>query len=174
MYCFASLVVNLSSHVWSGLLKLMATFSTAVLIRNKSALIMLARMEEPKSLSITASTPTRFPSGVSITGMPPPPTATTTKPARIRLWIASASTILWGIGEGTTRRHPRPASSTMVQPSVFIFSLAWTSSMKEPIGLVGFLKAGSSRSTIVWVTTVTAFLSIDLARNWLCRICWNM
>ena len=53
----------------------------------------------------------------SITGMPPPPTPMTMKPALTRVLMASASTIFTGRGEATTRRQPRPASSTTAQPS---------------------------------------------------------
>src|SRR3990172_9577971 len=75
MYFLASATVNLSNHFWSGLLKLMATFSTAVLMMNMSALIRVASTDEPKSLSMTASTPTSSPFSWRMTGIPPPPAA---------------------------------------------------------------------------------------------------
>ncbi len=165
MYCLASATVMRSNQTSSGLRKLSATFSTAVLMMNRSALIMLASKDEPKSLSITASTPTRSPLGSSTTGMPPPPTPTTTNPALMRVAICSASTMRKGMGEATTRRHPRPASSTTTQPSESACSLAVASLMNEPIGLVGFWKPGSLRSTTVRVTTATDCLSIPRSRN---------
>ena len=59
------------------------------------------------------------------------------------------------MGDGTTRRQPRPASSFTTQPCSAASSLAVASSMCEPIGLVGSRNAGSSRSTSVSVTTAT-------------------
>ena len=63
-----------------------------------------------KSLSITAATPSRVPSGFSTTGIPPPPQVTTMVLSHKRR-TCSISTIFLGSGEATTRRQPRPASS---------------------------------------------------------------
>ena len=57
-----------------------------------------------------------------------------------------------GIGEATTWRQPRPASSLTVMPMASALALAVSSSMNAPTGLVGFWNAGSSSSTTVWVT----------------------
>src|ERR1051325_9394615 len=63
---------------WVGLLKSSATFSTPVGSTRMSASMLRASRLEARSLSITASTPRRSPVLSSITGMPPPPQATTT------------------------------------------------------------------------------------------------
>jgi hypothetical protein len=65
---------------------------------------------------MTASTPLRSPFASRTTGIPPPPTATTTKPASISALIESSSMMVIGAGLGTTRRQPRPASSTIAKP----------------------------------------------------------
>jgi hypothetical protein len=67
-----------------GLPKSRATFSTAVEIRRRSAWISCANKLLAKSLSITAAVPTYWPSPLSITGIPPPPTVMTTTPALMR------------------------------------------------------------------------------------------
>jgi len=57
-----------------------------------------------------------MPSAFFETGMPPPPTAmTTTSWSRSRRMV-SCSRMEMGLGEATTRRQPRPASSLSVQP----------------------------------------------------------
>ena len=87
---------------------------------------MLARVSSAsfsaaKSLSITASTPfKRFKTLVRVTGMPPPPAAITMTPSLTSSMMAPFSIISIGLGEATTRRQPRPASSLTIQP----FSLA--------------------------------------------------
>ena len=111
-------------------------------------------------MSITAATPLRFPSASATTGIPPPPTETTTKPASISARIASSSTIRSGAGDATTRRQPRPASSRTAQPSSSRRRIAVGSSMNEPIGFDGLAKAGSSAATSICVTTETAWRSI--------------
>src|SRR5687767_4892078 len=73
--------------------------------------------------------------------------------AAARVLMTLVSRIPCGLGEGTTRRQPRPASSRTVQRYFFASCLARASSMCEPIGLVGFANAGSSRSTTVCDTT---------------------
>ena len=50
-------------------------------------------------------------------------------------------TILIGLGLGTTRRKPRPASSTIFQPYFSRAASAPSSFMKVPIGLFGSLNA---------------------------------
>ncbi len=57
------------------------------------------------------------------------------------------------MGEGTTRRQPRPESSVTDQPRASARRRARPSEKKGPIGLVGFPNAGSSASTTTWVTT---------------------
>ena len=74
-----------------------------------------ASRAEARSLSMTASTPCSAPLERT-TGMPPPPTATTSTPSFTRSRMTSSSTISMGSGEGTTRRYPRAASSTISQP----------------------------------------------------------
>src|SRR3990172_5072935 len=66
--------------------------------------------------------------------------------------IDACSTMALGSGEGTTRRQPRPASSTTCQPSCSRCAAALASSMNEPIGLLGFREAGSFFSTSTCVT----------------------
>ena len=85
-------------------------------MHSRSAPTARASSAEAKSLSMTASTPSRRPSGRSTTGIPPPPAATTRKPASTSVWIASCSTIRTGCGEATSRRQPRPESSATVPP----------------------------------------------------------
>ena len=50
--------------------------------------------------------------------LPPPPQAMTTVSCSARYLMVPSSSTLRGWGEQTTRRQPRPASSTMCQPSV--------------------------------------------------------
>ena len=59
--------------------------------------------------------PWKLPSFFSITGIPPPPAAITTSPLSNNDFIEYCSTNPIGSGEGTTRRYPRPLSSTIVQ-----------------------------------------------------------
>ena len=65
---------------------------------------------------MTASTPVRAPSVALLTAIPPPPAASTMRPASSSSRIASCSTMSIGTGEATTRRCPRPESSTTRQP----------------------------------------------------------
>ena len=71
---------------------------------------------------MTAASPRRVPSGARTTGIPPPPPAIATAPLSITACTREMSATWRGSGEGTTWRHPRPASSRIVQPRV-----AWTS-----------------------------------------------
>lgn len=81
-----------------------------------SAWVSSASLEAAKSLSMTASIPRkRFKTLVLTTGMPPPPTAITMAPFSAKSLMVRFSTISMGLGEGTTRRQPRPASSLTVQ-----------------------------------------------------------
>ena len=66
-----------------------------------------------------------------------------------------ASTMPPGCGDGTTRRYPRPASSTMLQPSRARALGLLDAENAGPIGLVGRAKAGSSPSTTVCVSRQT-------------------
>lgn len=78
-----------------------------------SASISWAKRQAARSLSMTAATPSREPSSRSTTGMPPPPQAMETVVSH-RVLIVPISTIRFGLGDGTTRRQPRPESSFMV------------------------------------------------------------
>ena len=78
-----------------------------------------------------------------------------------------------GRGEATTRRQPRPASSTTSQPSARR-SIASNSRINVPMGLLGFWKAGSSAATSTWVTSVTAWSGMPRRLNSLKRHCWSM
>ena len=80
-----------------------------------SASISCARRQAARSLSMTAATPLREPSGCSSTGTPPPPQAMVTVVSH-RVRMVPISTMRRGLGEGTTRRQPRPESSFMVKP----------------------------------------------------------
>ncbi len=93
----ARLTVRLDSHSCCGVLKRMATFSTAVSMMSKSASSSLASRQLAKSLSMTAPTPLSSPFS-SMTGMPPPPAAMTTWPAckRARMYRFPRSS--WGAG----------------------------------------------------------------------------
>jgi hypothetical protein len=84
--------------------------------------------------------------------MPPPQQAITTKPASSSARIAPASTMRRGRGEATTRRYPRPASSTMTQWSRAWWPRASSAEKNGPMGLLGRAHAGSSASTTVWVS----------------------
>ena len=64
---------------------------------------------------MTAATPSREPSSFSTTGTPPPPQAMDTVVFHSVLMVP-ISTMRRGLGEGTTRRQPRPESSRMVYP----------------------------------------------------------
>ena len=77
---------------------------------NVHGIVGKASFDDALSLSITDATPS-YPSSDSTTGIPPPPTVTVTKPASVSFSTTSNSTILTGFGEGTTLRHPLPASS---------------------------------------------------------------
>ena len=125
-------------------------------------------------MSITAATPWRSPWASRTTGMPPPPTATTTNPASRRTRIASISTIRFGSGDGTTRRHPRSASSTTCHPSSSRRRFASSSVRNEPIGFVGWANAGSSGSTSTWVTTDATSRRMPRTRKSLTRFWASM
>ena len=86
--------------------------------------------------------------------------------------MAGSSMMRKGCGDATTRRKPRLASLTMSHPSLRRRS-ACSSSMKPPIGLVGFLNAGSSAATSVWQMTVAASRATPSRRNSLQRFCCN-
>ena len=77
IYFSASSTDNSLNHCSLSFPKLIATFSTAVKINRVSASTNSASFSEAKSLSITASTPSRC-DPQSVTGIPPPPVATTT------------------------------------------------------------------------------------------------
>ena len=79
-----------------------------------------------------------------------------------------------GLGEGTTRRQPRPASSLTTQPCSAASFFARASSMWEPIGLLGSWKAGSAKSTRVSVTTATGSRLIPRFLNSLRKARTNM
>src|SRR4030095_3168424 len=137
----ASASVMRSSQRCVGLLKSSATFSTPVGSTRMSAAMLRASRLEARSLSMTASTPRSSPPSSSITGMPPPPQATTTKPWAARFWMTAVSRMACGLGEGTTRRHPRPASSRTLQWYFFASCFARASSMCEPIRFGGVADA---------------------------------
>ena len=63
-----------------------------------------------------------------MTGIPPPPAATTTWPSFKRVRIVSISLMSTGFGEATTLRQPRPASSLKVAP---LFSASAFASSSE-------------------------------------------
>ena len=73
----ASLTVMRETDCCCGVPKLRQTCFTPVEMTKRSALSLRANRLEAQSLSITASTPTKFPAASRITGMPPPPAATT-------------------------------------------------------------------------------------------------
>ena len=156
------------------ILKSMATLSTSVETTKTSASSLVASRPEARSLSITASTPTRYPFSLRTTGIPPPPQATTTYPPRTRQFICSNSRISRGAGDGTTRRQPPPGSSAMLQPRSTARRRAVFSSSCGPIGLVGSENVGSSESTNTWVTTAIARRSMRRLENSLYRARWNM
>ena len=72
----------------------------------------LARIAAARSLSTTPSLPIRRgPS--SITGTPPPPLAITITSSATSLAMTGVSTIEYGLGLGTTLRHP-PCGSALI------------------------------------------------------------
>ena len=88
----------------------------------------------------------RSPFASVTTGIPPPPTAMVTTPASSSCLMTSSSTMRIGSGDATTRRQPRPASSVTSQFSFGTPTIACSSSMNEPMGLLGFCER-----RIVWV-----------------------
>ena len=78
--------------------------------------------------------------------------------------IYSNSTIFFGTGDGTNSLYPLPASSLTILPSFLITSASY-SLTKAPIGFVGFLKASSFLSTIVYVNIVQTFGFLPAALN---------
>ena len=96
--------------------------------------------------------------------MPPPPAATTTKPASIRASTAGASRISRGSGEATIRRQPFSPRSSQVSPCS-IMVRASASPTKRPIGLVGVVKPGSSASTRVRVTSAAVRRDVPRSRS---------
>ncbi len=154
----------------------MQIFSTAVLIKYKSAFNCCASRPLARSLSMTAYTPANSrnsPFVLWITGMPPPPTAITMLPAATNVRIASSSITRNGMGEATTRRQPRPESSTTFQPS-FSYFRASSSLIKPPIGLLAFSKAGSSLRTNTCVTTETTGLRMSRLYSSFRNACCNI
>jgi hypothetical protein len=125
-------------------------------------------------LSITASTPRSSPPAVSSTAMPPPPQAMMSVPSRASRSMIGASITRWGCGDAIARRQPRSPSCITVQPSVFASVRAVSSFMNEPIGLVGFWNAGSSRSISVCVTSVTTGMRMARRCSALPSAFWNM
>lgn len=101
--CFSSSTLTLVSDFCSGVLYPTKTFGTAVRTINKSASIWLASVAEAKSLSITASRPSK-PNSLETTGTPPPPAAIGITPAASRLETMLASTTSTGLGDATSRR----------------------------------------------------------------------
>ena len=86
---------------------------------------------------MTASTPRTSPSSVTTTGMPPPPAAITMWPRLMSAAATSTPRTARGLGDATTLRQPRPASSTIVHPAVFVRSSARLLREKRPDGLRG-------------------------------------
>ena len=75
----ASLTVISDSSLWLGVPYPKATRRTSVSITSRSACRPLAKHEEARSLSMTASTPRSLHPRL-VTGMPPPPAVITTNP----------------------------------------------------------------------------------------------
>jgi len=105
-----------------------------------------------RSLSITASTPTRVrvPSGRYMVGMPPPPAQITIVFCSSSHLIGRISKIRLGSGEGTTLRHLFPSCLKIQLFSVARLS-AWALSYTGPTNLVGFWNAASLGSTSIMV-----------------------
>src|SRR6201986_690585 len=84
---------------------------------SRSAFRSPASSSLARSLSMTASTPTRSPGPDDgyMVGMPPPPAQMTTAPRSSSQVIGSIYRIFLGSGEGTTRRQEDP-SGLNVQP----------------------------------------------------------
>src|SRR5829696_3821342 len=149
----SSAAVTRPSGRADGVPKSTITWGTSVAMTRVSASTSRARIAAVRSLSMTASTPRRAgPSRPSwVTGMPPPPAQTTTKPAALSAWMAGESTTDRGWGEATTRRHPFSPRSSHTCPSATNRS-ASSRGRKRPTGFVGSRKPGSSASTSVRVT----------------------
>ena len=105
---------------------------------NISASIRLASTEEPKSLSMTASTPTISPSSFLITGF-----RRRLQPPRNLLNKIMDGFCFDNLSRDRRGSYAITASRifNVFQPSLAALSFAIFSSMKEPMGLVGFWKA---------------------------------
>jgi hypothetical protein len=139
-YCLASARVIWSSHFLVRLAKVQATFSTAVEIRNRSALISLRQQAAGKIFVDHRRHALVLPSPASITGIPPPPTVMTTTPASIRVLTDPAQPPLSAAGKqppAASRARHLPQRSSPALPR----ALGLGSSIKPPMGLLGFLKA---------------------------------
>ncbi len=115
--------VTAPSHRCSGRPNPTATAGTSVTITSAVAPRLRAIRAAERSLSMTASIPRYRPPRSRTTGTPPPPATTGIQGVRRRApsqeRTASASSQRRGLGEATTRRHPRWAgSSRSVHPFV--------------------------------------------------------
>jgi hypothetical protein len=129
------------------------TAERSVAIMKQSTPSCRASSELQASLSMPASTPWWVrPSAASATGMPPPPAAITSAPRSINHRIGSSPKMRFGSGEATKRPKPVPSGPT-VQCRCRARSPACASVYIGPIGLLGFAKAGSRRSTSTRVST---------------------
>ena len=132
-----------------------------------------ARIAAARSLSTTPSTPiSRGPS--STTGTPPPPDAITITPSATSRGSTGASTIEYGSGDGTTRRHP-PCGSGLHHPAALAL---------EPLRLVlrvegpdrfGRVRGTRDRPgrTRVSVRTVATGRSIPRSKNTSPIVTWS-
>ena len=154
--------------VSSGVPKFSATLSTSVEKTSTFAPNSRASRQDAASLSMTAGRGRRDPSGLYMTGIPPPPAATTSVPLSSSVRIAASSMISIGSGDGTTLRQPRFASSAIAQPSSSACCRASDSLMNGPMGLVGLSKLGSSGSTTTCVTMATTGCTFPWLRNSFC------
>src|SRR6266508_1984075 len=126
--------------------------STSVARTRRRAPTVRASSAAARSLSMTASTPRKVPSGSRTTGIPPPPAAITRYPAASSVPTAGASSTSTGSGDATTRRQPRAPRSRHTCPCSII-TFASSAGRYRPMGLVGAWKPGSAASTRVRVTS---------------------
>src|SRR6476661_1260634 len=131
-----------------------------------------ARIAAARSLSTTPSFPiNRGP--FSITGTPPPPLAITMTPSATSVRITGVSTIEYGSGLGTTRRHPPWGSAFITQPRCSSSFFARVSLKNGPTNFVGLRNAGSFGRTRVSERIVTTGRSIARSKKTSPIVTWR-
>src|SRR5712692_3214246 len=160
--------VNRGIASWRGVPNPRKTAFTLVRINRTCAPISRPRMAATRSLSATASMPSRPSLGSRKTGGPPPPPAITMCPAAVKSRTICCSTMLAGFGLGASRRPSRTGMPRAMSRACRTGSSTW------PTGFDGVRRSGSSARHSVCVISVTTERCTPARASAFCSDCWIM